>query len=329
MPEQQQHAPWSQDTVLPGFEVVTLRFPDDYDGPVRATLVRHMAPAKAPTRKAFLHIHGYIDYFFQAHLAERCNREGYNFYALDLRKYGRSLGEARHPNFCKDIREYFSEISASLRIITEEEGNEWVVLGGHSTGGLISSLYMEAGAECDRVNALFLNSPFFDFNVDPASKAVLPLLAQVGRVLPFVAARGSVPLAYFQSIHADYHGEWTFDLRWRPLTGFPVYLGWLHAILSAQARVRRGLNIRRPVLVMHSDKSVYGKEWRPGFQTGDGVLNVEHIREGSRHLGENVAVVEIKDGLHDLVLSRFDVREHVFDELFRWFQRIEAVEVST
>lgn len=52
--------------------------------------------------------------------------------------------------------------------------------------------------------------------------------------------------------------------------------------------------------------------------SGNSVLNVEHRREGSRHLGPNVTMREVKDGLHDLVFSRPDVRAQMFVELFRW-----------
>ena len=142
---QQQSTQWSADLALPGFEAVTLHFPDDYDGAVTATLVRRRLTT--PTRQAILYVHGYMDYFFQAHLAEQCTQHGYNFYALDLRKYGRALDHAAHPHFCKDIREYFPEISAALLIMTEEDANTWVVLNGHSTGGLLAALYAHAGAQ--------------------------------------------------------------------------------------------------------------------------------------------------------------------------------------
>ena len=91
---------------------LSARGKDDYDGPVVATLVRRRA--EGPARKAFLYIHGFVDYFFQEHLAAQCIAHGFNFYALDLRKYGRSLGTAPHPNFCKNIGEYFSDISAAI-----------------------------------------------------------------------------------------------------------------------------------------------------------------------------------------------------------------------
>ena len=319
MPERYEPA-WSADVVLPGFEAATMRFPDDYDGPVHATLVRRRA--SQPTRRAVLYIHGFTDYFFQVHLADEFNARGYNFYALDLRKYGRSLQDVAHPNYCNDVREYFSEISASLRIIADNDANQWVLLCGHSTGGLTSALYADSGAERGRINALALNSPFFAFNLTGGNLGAVKALAGVALAFPFARLRGRRPVPYVQSIHADHRGEWAFDLTWRPLTGFPLYAGWVRAILRAQARVRQGLAIQCPVLVLHSTASARGGEWHEGFQAGDGVLDVDHIRDGSRHLGANVTVREVKDGLHDLVLSRADVRAEVFAELFGWLDRL-------
>lgn len=310
---------WTPDSALSGFEQTVLEFPDDYDGSVRAVLVRRKA-AQGTAKRAFLHIHGYVDYFFQVHEADQLNNQGYDFYALDLRKYGRSLSltDVKHPNFCKDIREYFAEISAALRIITDEDGHNFVVVEGHSTGGLISSIYAHEGDERGRINGLFLNSPFFDWNVPAVQRVAGEVLSVLSALFPFIALQQKEPVPYFQSIHRDHHGEWDYDLRYRPINGFPVYAGWMRAITRAHQQVRDGLSIQCPVLVMHADKSVYGTPWHPGYQTGDGVLSVDHIIEGSKHLGKNVKVVEIPDALHDVALSRADVREKAFAELSAW-----------
>ncbi len=318
---------WSSDVALPGFEAATLHFPDDYEGPVVATLVRRKAAM--PTRRAFLHVHGFVDYFFQAHLAEQCNAHGFNFYALDLRKYGRSLLPKQHPNFCKNITEYYADITAAIKIITGEEDNTYLAVSGHSTGGLIMSLYAAEGAEKARVDALFLNSPFFDFNLSPPLKAATAIAAQIGTLSPFMSLPEALSPLYAQSLHKDHYGEWQFDTRWKPIKGFPACFGWLHAIRTAQARLRKGLAITCPVLGMHSDKSIYGKKWDESFHTGDAVLSVDHIKRNSLHLGSNVTLVEIKDGLHDLTLSRQDVRNKVFEELFAWLQSIEQHAATT
>src|ERR1051325_10378971 len=94
---------WQPDRLLPGFEALELSFPDDYDGPVAATLVRlegSRMSANGPNG-AVLYVHGFNDYFFQRHMAERFALEGYAFHALDLRKHGRSLPPPQPPNFCK------------------------------------------------------------------------------------------------------------------------------------------------------------------------------------------------------------------------------------
>ena len=308
---------WSPD-ILPGFEATTLSFRDDYDGPVTATLVRRKA--STPTGRALLLVHGFVDYFFQAHFADQVNVHGYDFYALDLRKYGRSLNNAPHPNFCKDIREYYSEISAAIHVITEVDGHTFLVLNGHSTGGLTSALYAAEGQSRAKIDALFLNSPFFDFNVSGALKPVLAIFGPIGKAIPYASLKGALLPYYVESIHKQYRGEWDFDLRLKPREGFPIYAGWINAIRIAQARLRQGLSIACPVLVMHSDKSVDGSKWSEALRKGDAVLNVDHMREGSRHLGPNPEVVAIKDGLHDLTLSRLDVREQVFTRLFAWLQ---------
>src|SRR5690606_9213208 len=118
---------WQPDALLPGFEARQLAFPPDYDGPVVATLVR-LPPPESP-RGTVLYVHGFIDYFFQRHVAERFAQEGWAFYALDLRKHGRSLRPWQHPNFCKSINEYYADITKALELISDP-----VLLAGHSTG---------------------------------------------------------------------------------------------------------------------------------------------------------------------------------------------------
>src|SRR5690349_12856484 len=144
---------WQPDSLLPGFEALELELPPDYDGPVVATLVR--LPAGDAPKGPVLYVHGFSDYFFQRHMAERFALEGYAFHALDLRKHGRSIRPGQHPNFCKSVSEYYADISAAIDAIGAP-----VLLAGHSTGGLICSLYAHEGERRGEVQALWLNSPF-------------------------------------------------------------------------------------------------------------------------------------------------------------------------
>jgi alpha-beta hydrolase superfamily lysophospholipase len=306
---------WVPDAALPGFEATTLAFADDYDGPATATLVRR--PASAPAGRAVLYIHGFIDYFFQAHLADAYNANGFSFYALDLRKHGRSLLPGQHANFCKDLREYFAEIDAAIDLSRAEAGGTRLLLNGHSTGGLTAALYAQEGARREAIDAIFLNSPFLDMNVDAATRAATPLITAVGRMAPFLKVGAISPL-YAQSVHRDHRGEWAFDLRWKPIAGFPAYAGWTRAIIEGQRRAQAGLRIPQPILLMHSARSGGGKVWNDSFTSSDCVLNVEHMRRFGPGLGDHVTLIGIEGGLHDLCLSAAPAREQMFSELFAW-----------
>jgi len=290
---------WQPDRLLPGYEALELPARDDYDGRVVATLVR--LPARAAPRGAVLYVHGFIDYFFQRHMAERFAAEGYAFYALDLRKHGRSLLPHQHPCFCKDIAEYYGDITRAL----EEIGAD-VLLAGHSTGGLVCSLYKHEGELRDRVRALWLNSPFFDWRDDHKGK--LRIAEWLAWFFPFMNDPNALPVAYGRSLHRDWNGEWEYDLKLKPLKGFGIYCGWVRAIFAAHAKVHAGLNLDVPVLAMHSDEA-------------DIVLDWKQVARWSRTLGPAVAVLPFPGGLHDLVLSRAEIRDSVFSQLFAWAAR--------
>jgi len=292
---------WLPDRLLPGFEALELTFPNDYDGPVTATLIRQ--PASTEPAVAVLYVHGFIDYFFQRHLAEHATAEGYAFYAIDLRKHGRSLRAYQHPNFCKSITEYYPDLDRALEIIDRP-----TILLGHSTGGLVSALYAHEGKERRRIKALCLNSPFFAFNVPLWRRPLLAIGGLLGGPFPYLNDPNAVSPDYPKSLHRDYRGEWDFDFSLKPIEGFPAYFGWVRAIRKAQARVRSGLSIGCPVLSMHSDEA-------------DIVLNWRDIAQWSRQLGKDVTVEAFPGGFHDLTLSRQEIREAVFDKCFAWMRR--------
>jgi alpha-beta hydrolase superfamily lysophospholipase len=292
---------WQPDRLLAGFEALELEFPDDYDGAAVATLVR--LPAGDAPRGPVLYVHGFSDYFFQRHMAERFSLEGYAFYALDLRKHGRSLKPHQHPNFCKSVAEYYADISAAIGAIGAP-----VLLAGHSTGGLVCSLYAHEGERRSEVQALWLNSAFFDWNLPDWRKMQAHLAAALGRYYPFL----NDPKAFRPDYTRTLLTEWEFDTKLKPEYGFPLYYGWLGAISDAFAKVHRGLTIECPVLSMHSDEADVVLDWR-------------HIARWSRMLGRDVTVLAFPGAWHDLVLSPPGVREEVFRQLFAWAERTAAL----
>ncbi|MCO6010312.1 alpha/beta hydrolase [Actinoallomurus purpureus] len=301
-----------QDVLGADYEAIRLTLEDDAEGEVVATLVRRPCPG---SRKAVLYVHGFVDYFFQTHLADFYVERGYAFYALDLRKYGRSLLDHQTPNFAHSMSDYFPEIDEAVRLIRKD--HDTLLVNGHSTGGLVAALWADRVRGQGLVDGLFLNSPFLELNVPAGVRRTLaPVVRALAKGRPTMALPAGVSRSYVHSIHRDHAGEWDFDLTLKPAEGFGVRAGWLAAIIRAQRQVHAGLGIDVPILVMASATSVRGK--KADFSAGDGVLNAEDIARLSPRLGRHVTCVRVEAGLHDLVLSAEPVRAKVFDELERW-----------
>jgi len=304
------------------FSITKLNCKDDYEGRVEATLLEKKTEKNKG--KAMLYVHGFVDYFFQYELADWANKLGFNFYAIDLRKYGRSILPHQKPNNFKSYKEYFEELDLAVDFIKNTQGNDKLVLMGHSTGGLITSLYAHHNSSKNNIDALILNSPFFDFNM-PSSvkKFALPLIAALGKVFPEIPSPAGLKPGYAESLHKDYSGEWDFDINYKPIAGFPVNLGWVNGIYTAQQELQKGLNIHVPVLVMHASKSVKPGNYNPEMHTADSVLDVKDIERYASVIGKNIEVVVIKDGIHDLVLSNKNIRAIVYNTMQAFLQKIK------
>jgi alpha-beta hydrolase superfamily lysophospholipase len=310
---------WTPD-LLPGFEQTTLSGLIALDGPVDVVLVRRRSTRV--TAKAVLYVHGYVDYFYQTHLADFYNNAGLHFYALDLRRHGRSMRAHQLPNYTSDIDEYLQDVDAAVNVMCGQENIDWLLLNGHSTGGLIAALYAHRGQQRSAVSAVFLNSPFLDMNLPAWQQWTLePAVAMLGAWFP----RLTIPdksVLYGQSLHADHHGEWRYNIRWKPIGGFPIFAGWFRAIHRAHAEIAQGLSIQCPVLVMHAERSAWLQQWSPDAMKADIVLNVADIQRLSPGLGIQVDVRVIPDGVHDLILSKPEPRMKVFSELLDWLAGI-------
>jgi alpha-beta hydrolase superfamily lysophospholipase len=295
------------------YTVETIELPDDEEGAVVATLVRR--PAGEPTRRAVLHVHGFADYFFQVAYAEWWNARGYDFYAVDLRKYGRSLLPHQTPNFTTDLRDYFPELDAAWESISRDHSQ--IVLSGHSTGGLTVSLWAD-DRSTPAVGAV-LNAPWLDLQGSAVlRRLVTPAVTRLARRAPKRAIPRTVTGFYARSLHRDHDGEWDFDLAWKPIASWPAYAGWLAAIRRGHAELHAGLDLPFPVLVLSSAASANPAEMGEDVHTHDIVLDVEQIRRWSPALGRHVTYVAVPHARHDVFLSREAPRAEAFAELDGW-----------
>ena len=332
---------WTPDVLGPGWQAAQIPLGDDEEGPLVATLVRADPedPGTEQRRRAgqgrtgarspaVLYVHGYNDYFFQTHLARAWQEHGYTFYALDLRRCGRSTRPWQTPHFTTRLLEYADELTAATDLLTGELGHDRVVVNAHSTGGLTASLWLSEGRDDGRGDALVLNSPWFDLNAGWFHRVPATILLDLAPIDPrHVVEDGTSP--YSWHLHVDHGGRWSYDLRLKPPEGFPVRAGWLRAVRRGHAQLAAGLDIDLPVLVCTSDASGANTWDNPALDAQDTILDVDQIAAGAPRVGPDVTIVRIPGGVHDLSLSAREPRAAYLAALFSWLgERLDGPGVT-
>ncbi|KAB1660947.1 alpha/beta hydrolase [Pseudoclavibacter sp. CFCC 13796] len=347
---------WHPDVLGDDFEQRTLPLGVDAEGDVFATLVRYRPkdaarsaqPGRLPAGGQIfagwdvLYVHGWNDYFFHPHVARWFAERGARFYALDLRKYGRSLRPGQTHGLISNLNEYDYDIATALEAMADDPfeptrarrpleeiaslltparrhhaHKRRLALFGHSTGGLILSLWADRHA--GRADALLLNSPWLELQAKAIGRQVIaPMLELQSRVDPHNTLP-SIDLGYYnRSVSAEARGQWTFNEEWRLPRGCDMPAIWLSAVLAGHARVAAGLDVRIPILTMTSAHSTLSTTWNDAMLRTDSVLNVRDVAERALGLGAEVTVVRIEDALHDIFLSRPLVRQAAFAAIERW-----------
>jgi alpha-beta hydrolase superfamily lysophospholipase len=159
-------------------------------------------------------------------------------------------------------------------------------------------------------------------------------------------------LWYGRSLHIDHGGEWSFNPKIKAIHRGPLTFGWLRHILRAQHAVQSGkIDVPCPVLVLTSSAHGGGRSNNVSYTNSDCVLYIHHMRAYSYLLASkipyevrryqcdfelrqahspitskqefgNVRLVSIKDALHDVLLSRRDVRQNAYEEMLSWINDI-------
>jgi len=310
---------WTPDRLLDGAETLTYHLTDQphlaEEGPghLVTTLVRLRPPRH---RRAVLYIHGWNEYFFQRHVAEFWDELGYDFYGVDLHRYGRSLQDGELPGYIEAIEDYYEELDACVDQI--RPGHSVIGLIGHSTGGLTAALY--AHDRPKTFAGVVLNAPWIDMQGSALFRALTP---PVMKALALASPTMAFPSAsdndlYGRTLHRDSYGEWDYDLTLKRHESQPVRPGWLRAVTRGHDRVAEGLHIDCPVLMVTSARSSSVKQWCPEAVSTDLALDVDRLAARAHQLGWHVTLVRLAGALHDVSLSALPVRQRFFDEIRRW-----------
>lgn len=317
--------PWIPDVLGAPFEQRTLPLGDDAEGELVATLVRSLPGwgqrLLAPLADVdVLYVHGWSDYFFQAELARAWNDLGARFYALDLRKYGRSLRDGQTPGYVDSLDAYDDDIAAALDAMGHAgaERSRRLVLLGHSTGGLTLTLW--AARHPGVAAALILNSPWLELQTGAvARQAIAPLLRAHARVAP-LSAPPAIELSTYARAQREIGSLPAAEgrERWRPAEAFAVHPGWLNAVLAGHQQIAAGVDVGCPALVLLSARSMPPFRWVEGLTRSDSVLTVDDIARAATRIGSLVTIARIEDAIHDVFLSWPQPKDEAYRVLRAW-----------
>lgn len=343
MPELTAGSRWQPDFLGQGFEALTIPVSADEspDEQPTATVIRAPKPSGfagffgSAAHTDVLYVHGWSDYFFQTHVAQFWRKRGARFFALDLRRYGRNLGEVPEveelPGYVSSLDTYDEEIEAALTQMghgRDKRSNRKLVLMGHSTGGLTLSLW--AARNPHRASALILNSPWLELQTREIGRLALsPFVGTLSKYQPKNPIRATEPGFYVRSVSEAQDGEWSVNERWHPNHSFPIYPGWLSAIIHGHQTVAQGLGLQIPILVLLSTKSLFSAVWDEQMKSCDVVLDVHGVAQRSLDLGECTTVVRLEGAMHDVFLSAKPVRDHAFEAIEQWLTGYGRSLVST
>ena len=170
-------------------------------------------------------------------------------------------GPGHTAHYASDLAAYDAELDASLDIVAAEQpGGRSTVVGaldrrpdhaavaGPPPPGRAPGAAGRAGAQQPVVRPAGQAGDARAAHLGAAGAVAGPPLRELD--LPESTVYGS-------SLHTSGTGEWDYDLDLKPLTGFPVTVGWLNAVRRGHARLHRGLDVGVPSLVLRSDKTHY------------------------------------------------------------------------
>lgn len=107
------------------------------------------------SKRAILLIHGFSEHGGKyVDFIKNLNEQGFSVFAMDLRGHGRTTGK---KGDMQNIEKVISDVECVMKYIKSEHSFDEIGIFGHSTGGLVASIYTSLNNE--NVNFLILSSP--------------------------------------------------------------------------------------------------------------------------------------------------------------------------
>uniref|UniRef100_A0A6B2KVZ5 Myosin motor domain-containing protein n=1 Tax=Arcella intermedia TaxID=1963864 RepID=A0A6B2KVZ5_9EUKA len=309
---------WNSDILGSDFQNIQFKLlPDGFHiSPLTATLTR---PQSNKARNAILYLHDFSDYFWQEDMAYNFLKNGFSFYALDLRKYGRSKDEGARPNWMEGITDYYEEVHWAISIM-KAEGMEKISLGGLGFGGVIATFFSIDHPSL--IQSLLLLNPQFTFTTKSWTKLVSNSKSWLGNINPLHKDM-QFSLLHHQSLHTEQKGKWNWDLSLKPLNGWPLYAGWVDILQKSIAELlKKNAKLQVPLLLLLSEQTFELERWDKSLQESDMFLEADKVEDIAKQLSPKLSCHRIPHAGHDILHSNPDVVQQAYSQIWSFLSQL-------
>jgi hypothetical protein len=258
-----------------------------------------------------IYLSGNNDYFYHADMAYKLRAKGYNFYAISFPNSG-FTSNVNNANFSTfDNMEYLFQY---IEIILEFYQIKKIdILFGHSTGGLIATMYADyKNSKSIFIDRLILSSPLLDWYSDPNSKSIIYkeefleyIITFIGLIIPKINIKPIIGTPNYTSC-VEFN-EINFNPKYKSLVEIHTYTDWIRACTLGQRKIQNNkVDVKCKVDIFLSDKSVY---WKYTINE-DNVLDVEDIKKYGVNISNKVNFHIIKDSIHSCFL-RININDYI------------------
>lgn len=246
------------------------------------------------TKKCIIWLPGRNDYFYHYHISNKLNE--YDIFALNYRNC--------HPLKCDlsdyidDIKKLFKEIDKLYDYFDINSYNE-VILYGHSTGGLIVTLYQFETK--NKINKIILNAPWFHYKFNNLDYYFFHYFYYF--IIPYIPEYDLINRSFQDNKYMISLSEkFKIDKLYKKNYITPVISTWFRNIIKYQNDIyNKKIWFKYPTLALISDHTAEHK----GAKKGDEILDItEHVKQLEK-LGNNKLVL-VKDATHDVLSSHYD-----------------------
>jgi len=250
---------------------------------------------KTNNNKCIVWLAGHNDYFYHYHFSNYFN--DYDIYAISFRNsHNKRINNFHHID---NLTDYYTEINLVIKKFNLIKYKERI-LYGHSTGGLIGTLYLNDNKHI--FHKFIMNSPFLKLKMNDSYFNDFILQNGIMKLVKYFPKLDISPYTgHISKLVIYLSSSYMINKNMKKLKNSPLLSTWLASIIENQNRISNNeITIEIPTLIFFCNKSTikFNK-----IDKGDNVIDVTSCINQIPKIFKNYKLKIIKNSIHDMLCS--------------------------